>query len=51
LTRTFYEASEVEDEDRRRHCGRGDSAEDDAIDVRSGPFCVAHVRPVSLLQH
>jgi hypothetical protein len=38
LTRTFYKASAFEEEDRRRHHGRGDSAEDGAVDVRSGPF-------------
>jgi hypothetical protein len=38
LTRTFYEASAAEEEDRRRRRGRGDSAEDGAVDVRSGPF-------------
>jgi hypothetical protein len=36
--RTFYEASADEEEDRRSRRGRGDSAEDGAIDVRSGPF-------------
>jgi hypothetical protein len=30
LTRTFYEASASTEEDRRRRCGRGDSAEDGA---------------------
>jgi hypothetical protein len=38
LMRTFYEASAAEEEDQRRRRGRGDSAEDDAVDVRSGPF-------------
>jgi hypothetical protein len=38
LTRTFYEASAAEEEDRRRRRGRGDSAEDGAVDVHSGPF-------------
>jgi hypothetical protein len=38
LTRTFYKASAAEKEDRRRRRGRGDSAEDCAVDVRSGPF-------------
>jgi hypothetical protein len=38
LTRTFYEASAAEEEDRRRRRGRGDSTEDDVVDVRSGPF-------------
>jgi hypothetical protein len=28
----------AEEEDRRRHHGRGDSTEDRAVDVRSGPF-------------
>jgi hypothetical protein len=36
--RTFYEASAAEEEDRRRRRGRGDSAEDGAVDTRSGPF-------------
>jgi hypothetical protein len=36
--RTFYEASTAKEEDRRRCRGRGDSAEDGAVDVRSGPF-------------
>jgi hypothetical protein len=36
--RTFYEASAAVEEDRRRRRGRGDSAEDGAVDVRSGPF-------------
>jgi hypothetical protein len=35
---TFYEASVAEEEDRRRRRGRGNSAEDGAVDVRSGPF-------------
>jgi hypothetical protein len=39
LMRTFYEASAAEEEDRRRRRGRGDSAEDGAVDVRSDPFC------------
>jgi hypothetical protein len=38
LKRTFYEASAAEEEAQRRHRGRGDSAEDGAIDVRFGPF-------------
>jgi hypothetical protein len=38
LTRTFYEASAAEEEDQRRRRGRGDSAEDGVIDIRSGPF-------------
>jgi hypothetical protein len=38
LTRTFYEVSATEEEDRRRCCSRGDSTEDGAVDVRSGPF-------------
>jgi hypothetical protein len=38
LTRTFYEVSAAEEEDRRRHRSRGDSAEDGMVDVRSGPF-------------
>jgi hypothetical protein len=38
LTRTFYEASTDEEEDRRRRRGRGNNMEDDAVDVRSGPF-------------
>jgi hypothetical protein len=38
LTRTFYEGSAAEEEDQRRHRGCGDSAEDDAVDIRSGPF-------------
>jgi hypothetical protein len=37
LTRTFYEASAAK-EDRRWRRGRGDSAKDSAVDVRSGPF-------------
>jgi hypothetical protein len=37
-TRTFYEASVAEEEDRRRRRGHGDSTEDDAVDVCSGPF-------------
>jgi hypothetical protein len=49
LTRTFYEASAAEEEDRRRHRGRGDSAEDGAVDVRSGPFLVTHAQPAGLL--
>jgi hypothetical protein len=38
LTRTFYEASATEEEDRRQRRGHGDSAEDGAVDVCSGPF-------------
>jgi hypothetical protein len=38
LTRTFYEASAIEEEDRRRRRGRSDSVEDGAVDVHSGPF-------------
>jgi hypothetical protein len=38
LTRTFYEASETEEEDRRWQHDRGDSTEDGAVDVRCGPF-------------
>jgi hypothetical protein len=38
LTRTFYEASAAEEEDRRWRRGCSDSAEDGAIHVRSGPF-------------
>jgi hypothetical protein len=38
LTRTFYEASAVEEEDWRRRRGHGDSTEDGAVDIRSGPF-------------
>jgi hypothetical protein len=38
LTRTSYEASAAEEEDRRRRHGCGDSTEDGAVDVRSGPF-------------
>jgi hypothetical protein len=38
LTRTFYEASVAEEEDRRRRHDRGDSAEDDTVDVRYGSF-------------
>jgi hypothetical protein len=38
LTRTFYEVSADKKEDRRRRCGRGNRAEDGAVDVRSGPF-------------
>jgi hypothetical protein len=38
LMRTFYEASTIEEEDRRRRRSHGDSAEDGAVDVRSGPF-------------
>jgi hypothetical protein len=49
LTRTFYEASAAEEEAQRRRRGRGDSAEDGAIDVRFGPS-VAHARPAGLLQ-
>jgi hypothetical protein len=41
LTRTFYEASAAEEEDRRRCRGRGDSAEDGAVDVLFVPFAVA----------
>jgi hypothetical protein len=33
LTRTFYEASEAEEEDWRWCRGRGDSVEDGAVDV------------------
>jgi hypothetical protein len=40
LKRTFYEASAAEEEDRRRRRGRGDSAEDETVDVCSGPFVV-----------
>jgi hypothetical protein len=36
---TFCEASATEEEDGKRRHGRGDSAEDGAVDVRSGPFC------------
>jgi hypothetical protein len=39
LTRTFYEGSVAEEEDRRWCRGRADSAEDGAVDVRSGSFC------------
>jgi hypothetical protein len=35
---TFYEVSAAEEEDWRRCRGRGNSAEDGAVDVRSGPF-------------
>jgi hypothetical protein len=38
LTRTFYEASAAEEEDWRWLRGRGDNAEDGAVDVCSGPF-------------
>jgi hypothetical protein len=38
LTRNLYEASAAEEKDRRRLRGRSDSAEDGAVDVRSGPF-------------
>jgi hypothetical protein len=38
LTRTLYKASTAEEEDRRWRRGCGDSAEDGAIDVCSGPF-------------
>jgi hypothetical protein len=38
FTRTFYEVSAAEEEDRRWHRGRGDSTEDGAVHVCSGPF-------------
>jgi hypothetical protein len=38
MARTFYEASAVEEEDRRRHRCHGDTTEDGAVDVRSGSF-------------
>jgi hypothetical protein len=38
LTRTIYEASADEEEDRRWRRGCGDTAEDGAVDVHSGPF-------------
>jgi hypothetical protein len=41
--RTFYEASAAEEEDRRRRRSCGDSMEDSAVDVRSGPF---HLRAI-----
>jgi hypothetical protein len=47
---TFYKASMAEEEDRKWRRGRGDNAEDGAVDVRSGPFAVAHARPTGLLQ-
>jgi hypothetical protein len=36
--RTFYGESVAEEEDRRRRRGHGDSTEDGAVDVHSGPF-------------
>jgi hypothetical protein len=66
LTRTYYNVSAAEEEDRRLHRGRGDSAEDDAepegegteassldnavVDVR-WPFSPSRTRPAGLLQH
>jgi hypothetical protein len=50
FTMTFYKASTAEEEDQKWRRGRGDNAEDGAVDVRSGPFAVAHARPTGLLQ-
>jgi hypothetical protein len=49
LTRTFYKASAIEEEDRRWRHRRGDSAEDGAIDVH-WPLSPSRTRPASLLQ-
>jgi hypothetical protein len=49
LTRTFYEASMVEEEDRRWHRGRGDNMEDGAVDVH-WPLSLSRTGPVGLLQ-
>jgi hypothetical protein len=49
LTWTFYEASAAEEEDRRRRRGRGNSAEDGAVDV-CWPLSPSRTRPADLLQ-
>jgi hypothetical protein len=49
LTRTFYEVSAAKEEDQRRHRGRGDSAEDDVVDVY-WPLSPSLTRPADLLQ-
>jgi hypothetical protein len=47
--RNFYEESAAEEEDRRWRRGRGDNAEDGAVDVR-WPLSPSRTRPASLLQ-
>jgi hypothetical protein len=47
--RNFYEESAAEEEDRRWRRGRGNNAEDGAVDVR-WPLSPSRTRPASLLQ-